>query len=214
VSGAAAYAVFQALALLTAALLKRPSPLPPLQRGAVIAGALFGAGLGAKLPFVLLAEEPFFSLGPWIRDGKTILSGLAGGYLGVELFKHLAGVTLKTGDSFAVPLAAAIAVGRLGCLFNGCCSAPGLYIPLWESAFHGTMAVLLWRLGRAGRFRYQLLKLHLITYAGFRFLVEFARTEPRIAGGLTAYQYGSMALAVLLALHWIADERRKRAEPA
>lgn len=213
-SGSAAYALFQVLALLVAFALRRPSPLPPMQRAAVVAGALFGAGLGAKLPFVLLSGEPLLSLGPWIRDGKTILAGMAGGYLGVELFKALAGVRAKTGDSFAVPLAAAVAVGRLGCLFNGCCSAPGLYVPLWESAFHGTMAVVLWRLERAGRFRLQLLKLYLLAYAAFRFLVEFVRTEPRVWLGLTAYQYGAAALAALMAVFWALDERLKGTEPA
>jgi phosphatidylglycerol---prolipoprotein diacylglyceryl transferase len=213
-SGPAAYALFQILALLTMLALRRPSPLPPLQRAAVVAGAILGAAIGAKLPFVIFAGESLFTLNIWIRDGKTILSGLAGGYLGVEAAKAMAGIRAKTGDGFAVPLAAAVAVGRVGCFFNGCCTAPGLAVPLIESAFHAAMAVLLWRLERAGRFRWQLLKLYLIAYAAFRFVIEFIRTEPRVWAGLTAYQLGAAGLAVLMAALWRTDERLKRTLPA
>jgi len=206
------YSVFQVLALLTAFLLRRPSPLPPKERWVVTIAAIFGAGVGAKLPFVLLSREPFFSAPAWFTDGKTILSGIAGGYLCVELAKTIFGIRAKTGDGFAVPLAAAVAVGRWGCFFNGCCGAP--LVPPIESAFHAAMAVLLWRLQRVEALRWQLLKLYLIVYAAFRFGIEFIRTEPRIAWGLTAYQFGSAAMIAVLAVLWRLDERAKKALPA
>jgi prolipoprotein diacylglyceryltransferase len=208
------YALFMAAALGTALLLRRRSTLPPLQRWGVAIAAIFGAGVGAKLPFVLLAGESFLSLPAWTADGKTILSGLVGGYAAVEVAKLLLGISAKTGDGFAVPLAAAVAVGRWGCFFNGCCSAPGLPVPLLESAFHAGMAVLLWRLEGVERFRWQLLKLYLIAYGLFRFLVEFVRTEPRVAWGLTAYQLGALALAALMSGLWWLDDLRKRREQA
>jgi phosphatidylglycerol:prolipoprotein diacylglycerol transferase len=206
------YSVFQILALLTALLLRRPSPLPPKHRWILLAAALFGAGAGAKLPFVLLSQEPFFSRPAWFSDGKTILSGLAGGYLCVELAKFLAGIRAKTGDGFAVPLAAAVAVGRWGCSFNGCCGAP--FVPPVESAFHATMAAVLWRLRDVEALRWQLLKLYLIAYSAFRFAVEFIRTEPRVAWGLTAYQFGAAGMAAVLMLLWWLDERAKRSLPS
>ncbi len=83
-------------------------------------------------------------------------------------------------------------------------------VPLYESAFHAAMALLLWRLGRVEALRWQLLKLYFIAYGAFRFLVEFIRTEPRVALGLTAYQYGAAALALAMALLWWRDERLKR----
>jgi len=212
-SGPAAYALFQILAFAIGVALRRPSTLLRGQRAAVVAGAILGAALGAKLPFVIFAGESPFTSDIWIRDGKTILAGLAGGYLGVELAKLIAGIRAKTGDGFAVPLAAAVGVGRIGCYFNGCCTAPGLAVPLWESAFHITMAFVLWRLERAGRFRWQLLKLYLIAYAAFRFVVEFVRTEPRIWGGLTAYQFGAAGLAILMIVLWTKDEHLKRTLP-
>jgi phosphatidylglycerol:prolipoprotein diacylglycerol transferase len=200
-TGARLYAVFQVLALLTAILLRKRSTLPWKQRLAVLAGALAGAGIASKLPFVLAG-------GGWLTDGKTILAGFAGGYLGVEIAKLLAGITEKQGDGIAMPLAAAVAVGRWGCFFNGCCGAP--LVPPIESAFHATMAVVLWRLGRVEALRWQLLKLYLIAYSVFRFFIEFKRTEPRVALGLTPYQYGSVAMALAMALLWWRDERLKR----
>ncbi|MBI3856748.1 MAG: prolipoprotein diacylglyceryl transferase [Planctomycetes bacterium] len=207
-----AYSVFQILALLTALLLRKPLPLPRPQRWAILIAALFGAGAGSKLPFVLLSHEPFFSGPAWFSDGKTILSGLAGGYLCVELVKLAMGIRAKTGDGFALPLAAAVAVGRWGCVFNGCCGAP--YVPMIESAFHATMAVTLWRLQKVEALRWQLLKLYLIAYCAFRFGIEFGRTEPRVAWGLTAYQFGAAAMAAVLAFLWRVDERLKSLPPA
>jgi len=210
--GALLYSVFQVLALLTAFLLRKPSPLPPKQRWVITIAALFGAGVGAKLPFVLLSKEPFFSGPAWFTDGKTILSGIAGGYLCVELAKLLFGIRAKTGDGFAMPLAAAVAVGRWGCFFNGCCGAP--LVPPIESAFHAAMAVLLWRLRNVEALRWQLIKLYLIAYCVFRFGIEFVRTEPRLALGLTAYQYGAAAFALILVALWAVDERLKRHDPS
>ncbi len=203
-TGRLLYSLCMALAIGTAWALSRPSALPWRKRLAIVAGAVFGAGAGAKLPFVLLGESA------WFGDGKTLLSGLAGGYVGVEVAKLLSGVREKTGDAFAVPLAAAVAVGRWGCFFNGCCSAPGHAVPLYESAFHAAMAVVLWRLERVEALRWQLLKLYIAAYCVFRFAMEFIRTEPRVALGLTAYQLGAAALAGMMALLWWLDERLKR----
>ena len=210
--GALLYSVFQVLALLTAFLLRKPSPLPPKQRWVITIAALFGAGVGAKLPFVLLSKEPFFSGPAWFTDGKTILSGIAGGYLCVELAKLLFGIRAKTGDGFAMPLAAAVAVGRWGCFFNGCCGAP--VVPVIESGFHAAMAAVLWKLRDVDALRWQLLKLYLIAYCAFRFGVEFLRTEPRLAWGLTGYQFGAAAMAAVLALLWVVDAWLKSLPPA
>lgn len=203
----ALYALFMALALATGFFLRKKAALPARQAWGLAAGAVLGAAIGAKLPFVLLGESVLFG------DGKTLLSGFAGGYFGVEVAKLLFGVRRKTGDGFAVPVAAAVAVGRWGCFFNGCCSAPGHAVPLYESAFHAGMAVLLWRLGRVEALRWQLLKLYLIAYAAFRFAIEFLRTEPRVLGALTAYHLGAAALAAWMALLWWRDERLKRVTP-
>ena len=111
--------------------------------------------IGAKLPFVLADWQGLLSGRAWFENGKTIVFGMVGGYFGVELAKALLGVRVKTGDSFAVPVAAAVAVGRLGCFAAGCCHGRSRALPwgvdfgdglrrhptqLYESAFHSTAA--------------------------------------------------------------------------
>ena len=92
----------------------------PLQRWAVVAGALFGAAVGSKLLYVLqylpaLMNEP--ALTWW--SGKTIAGGLLGGLVGVEVAKSATGWRLSTGDAFVAPLLAGIVIGRLGCQLAG-----------------------------------------------------------------------------------------------
>ncbi len=63
------------------------------------------------------------------QPGKTILGGLAGGYLAVYIYKLAIGLKRPLGDLFAVALSAGEAVGRWGCAFGGCCyGKPSTYI--------------------------------------------------------------------------------------
>ena len=224
-----AYTFFMLLAIATLILARRVQPDPqvaPLSRqhGMLLAWAAFvGAGIGAKLPFVLSASpHDWFDAHVWLSDGKTILAGMAGGYLAVELTKIFLGIHAKTGDAIAFPLAACVAVGRWGCFFNGCCFGIETALPwacnfgdavhrhptqAYESLFHLAMAVVLWHLLRRKILRWQRLKLYLIAYCAFRFATEFIRPEPRALAGLTAYQWGALGMAALLAIQWRIDHR-------
>jgi phosphatidylglycerol:prolipoprotein diacylglycerol transferase len=51
--------------------------------------------------------------------GKMIVGALMGGLLAVEWAKRRLGVTVRTGDLFALPLCAGIAIGRVGCFLTG-----------------------------------------------------------------------------------------------
>ena len=51
--------------------------------------------------------------------GKSLVGGLAGAILAIEILKRRLGITGSTGLRFVAPVAAAIAVGRLGCFFAG-----------------------------------------------------------------------------------------------
>jgi len=119
------YTAIMMAAVATGVVLSRRSQrsmgLGAAERVGIGIGAFCGAMLGAKLPFVLSDWQGFLSGAAWFADGKTILCGLAGGYFGVELAKWALEIKTKTGDSFAVPVAASVAVGRLGCFFGGCC---------------------------------------------------------------------------------------------
>ena len=178
-----AYAGIMILAILTAVILKRRGdralPLPASQRWGIALGAFCGAMIGSKLPFVMADWDGLVSGRAWFDNGKTILFGLVGGYFGVEMAKSILGVTIKTGDSFAVPVAAAVSVGRLACFVGGCCFGKPTGLPwgvvfhdgiprhptqLYEAAFHASAAVFLAWTERRGLFRFQRIKLYLIAY--------------------------------------------------
>lgn len=232
----AAYGLFMGLALATAVaarpFIRKPESLATLpwwKRTALAVAAFTGGVLGAKLPFVLAGEESWFSGAAWITDGKTIVAGMGAAYLAVELAKLGLGIRAKTGDTFALPLALAMSVGRWGCFFAGCCYGVETSLPwgidfgdhvrrhptqLYEVAFHLSMAAVLFGLMRRGGLRLQRLKLYMIAYAGFRFLVEFIRPEPPWWLGLSVYQWACAALILPLSAQWIADRRRPDATSA
>jgi phosphatidylglycerol:prolipoprotein diacylglycerol transferase len=201
---------------------QQPLAIAPSERLGILIGAFCGAMIGSKLPFVLSDWEGLRSGAAWFSDGKTIMFGLVGGYAGVELAKAILQIRVKTGDTFAVPVPLAVAVGRLGCFRAGCCYGTPTSLPwgvdfgdqvlrhptqLYEAAFHLSAAfVLLWLL-RKGLFRGQLFKLYLIAYFVFRFFTEFLRPEPRLWLDLTGYQWAALALVPTFALLWWGDSR-------
>lgn len=203
-------------------------PLTNRQRIAIAIGAFCGGMLGSKLPFALADPRGALCAQAWLGDGKTILFGLAGGYVGVEIAKALVCVTTKTGDSFAIPIAVSIAIGRLGCLAGGCCYGQPTSLPwgidfgdgirrhptqLYEFAFHLLMAASLFVLERWGWFPRQRFKLYLLAYCGYRFTTEFIRPEVPIAFGLTGYQWASIAFVPIIAALWWQDRTERTSIP-
>jgi phosphatidylglycerol---prolipoprotein diacylglyceryl transferase len=227
------YPLIMAAAITTGVALSRRSqrllPLGVREKVGIGIGAFCGSMLAAKLPFVLADWPGMISGAAWLSDGKTIMFGLVGGYFGVELAKWALDIRLKTGDSFAVPVAASIAVGRLACFSAGCCYGTPTSLPwginfgdgvprhptqLYETAFHTVCACLLAALQSRGMFRGQLIKLYFITYFVYRFLTEFIRPEPRLWLGLTGYQWAALALIPLFAALWWQDARATTSAPA
>ena len=203
---------------------QRGLQLAPYEKMGIAIGAYCGAMIGAKLPFVFSDWQGLISGAAWFADGKTILCGLVGGYLGVEATKWALEIHTKTGDSFAVPVAAAVGIGRLGCFGAGCCYGTPTTVPwavvfpqidqltrhptqLYESAFHFSCAIGLAYCYRRGLFRGQLIKLYLIAYACYRFATEFIRPEARQWYGLTGYQLASVLIALLFTWLWWRDAR-------
>lgn len=226
------YPALIALAVLTSSwLLRRGQRSLPMSRGeklAVALGAFTGAMLGAKLPFVLGDWDGLWDGTAWFAHGKTIMTGLAGGYLGVELAKWTCAIRTKTGDTFAIPVASAVAIGRVACFQAGCCYGRPTRLPwgvvfpsahdavprhptqLYESAFHLLMVVLLvWLVRRPGgvgpHLRGQLVKLYILAYLAYRFASEFLRPEPSWMAGLTVYQWTALALAPIFIWLWWRD---------
>ncbi len=224
------YPFIMALAMGTGALLSRhyksSLPLNSVQKLWIGLIAFSGAILGAKLPFLIPGLPGFADSGGILLSGRTILFGMVGGYAGVELAKWWIGLKVKTGDTFVVPVAASIAVGRLACFCGGCCYGTPTNLPwgirfpvvddllrhptqLYESLFHLTAAVTCAILIRKQLFRGQLIKLYFIAYFIYRFTTEYIRPEARLIGGLTAYQWSTLIFIPLFVLLWFLDSARR-----
>jgi phosphatidylglycerol---prolipoprotein diacylglyceryl transferase len=228
------YSVFMLLALaaflVTRHFVPRPASLAVLpwwKRAVLAVGGFIGGALGAKLPFVLDSGAGLFTNLVWLQDGKTITTGLIGAYLGVEIAKLALEVRVKTGDTFALPLAVALAIGRWGCFCNGCCYGVATDLPwgvdfgdglrrhptqVYESLFHLLMAFLLLHLMARDLLPCQRLKLYLIAYALYRFATEYIRPEPPGPVGLTFYQWVALVMVLGLAIQWMMD-RQPRPTP-
>jgi prolipoprotein diacylglyceryltransferase len=93
------------------------------QRGgfAVVAGLLIGAAIGNKLVFLIERPDVWQQMlaGELAMPGQSIVGGLLGGLIGVELAKALTGQTRSTGDAMVWPLAIGLAFGRIGCFIAG-----------------------------------------------------------------------------------------------
>lgn len=197
--------------------------LPRSQRLAILVAGFCGSTLGAKLPFALGLIE---GASPgWFSDGKTVTTGIVGAYLAVELVKLSMNIRVKTGDSFALPLALAMVVGRLGCFFGGCCYGIESSLiwavdfgdgirrhptQLYESLFHFSMAAGLVYATVHKLLPRQKLKLYLICYAIFRFVTEYIRPAEVWWLGLTWYQWVVFATAVGLTMQWYFEIRPHR----
>ena len=91
-------------------------------RFAVVVGCLLGAVLGSKLSYLLyqpaawdaFVAHPFTAL-----SGQSIVGGLLGGWLGVEIAKWFSGVKHSTGDAFIRPILLGLIIGRIGCFIAG-----------------------------------------------------------------------------------------------
>lgn len=184
---------------------------------AVSIGVLIGAMVGSKVGMLLFA--PWDDVTQMMAlmlsldfSGKTVVGGLIGGYLGVEIAKKCVGIKYSTGDAYALALPLAQSVGRLGCLFHGCCygaEAPGLPwavslhgaqrhpTPLYEAALGLMLAGWIWSLRDKPLPQGHLFRRYLVGYASIRFCSEFLRGDNGLMGGpLTLVQW--LALAVIL----------------
>ena len=88
----------------------------------VLIGATFGALLGSHIIGSL--ERPYDLIKAtnkllyfWLNN--TIVGGLAGGLIGVEVMKKIIGKKESTGDRMVYPLIVAMMIGRVGCFLTG-----------------------------------------------------------------------------------------------
>jgi phosphatidylglycerol:prolipoprotein diacylglycerol transferase len=190
------------------------------QRWSIIAAATLGALAGSRL-LGLLEQAPRMHIG-WAQvltptGGKTIVGGLLGGWLAVELTKKVQHIETRTGDLFAIPLCLGILIGRIGCLLAGLAddtygtptSLPwavdfGDGIPrhptqAYEIFFLALLALVLHLRARRPHRTGALFRIFLASYLTWRFVVDFIKPQPLVAG-LNFIQWSCVGGLVILAI--------------
>jgi phosphatidylglycerol---prolipoprotein diacylglyceryl transferase len=190
----------------------------------LIMGAILGAAVGSRLSWWL--EDPVTAFAQFpdamaLMQGKSILGGLLGGVVGVEIAKWRMRVLDSTGDAFVWPIIVGLSIGRIGCHLTGLDDhTAGLptQLPwawdfgdgvgrhptaLYEIAFlivwAGVIALLAPRLVHRGdRFR-----LLMLGYLGFRFAIEYLKPLPYVYPlGLSGLQWLCLA-GMVYYLHYL-----------
>ncbi len=191
------------------------------RRWSIIAAAAVGALLGSRilglLEYARVRGFDWHQIFAFTGGGKTIVGGLLGGWLAVELLKRLAHIRSRTGDLFAVPLCLGIAIGRIGCFFAGLaddtCGKPtnlpwginfGDGIPrhptqLYELVFLLLLAFALHRFNARSHRQGQTFRLFMAAYLLWRLLIDFIKPQP-LFHGLNVIQWACLAGLLALAL--------------
>ena len=201
---------------------RQGDPVADLPRLIALAAAAVGGAMGSKL--LAWLEDPALTLAhvtDWgfLLGGKSIVGGLLGGLIAVELVKRRIGLRQATGDLYALPLILAIALGRIGCFLTGLAdnthgTATGLPwgvdfgdgiarhpAQLYEAAFLALLAAAIgWR-ARQPHQQGDRFKLFMVGYLAWRFAVDFIKPYHHILPGLGTIQLVCLAGLLYYAPH-------------
>ncbi len=203
--------------------------------------AIIGGGIGARLS-VIWEHPTYYTTVAGVplsyyfaHSGKSIIGGIAGGYLAIFLSKKAFGYTRSTGDCYAPAIPLAMAIGRVGCFlselplgkptnlpwgisvspdaashFASCPYCSGRMHPsmLYEIVFHLVALALILRYRHLIVVQGDTLKLYLLAAAVFRFLVEFVRANGEVVGPFTSAQVALVPLTIPLIVHFVRQWRR------
>jgi prolipoprotein diacylglyceryltransferase len=198
--------------------------LPAEQHWWVLVGCVLGALAGSKLLAWVESINEYWPMlsrpGVWL-GAKTIVGGLLGGWIGVEIVKKWLGIRRSTGDAFVFPLIAGIAIGRVGCFLAGLADhtygvATGLPwgvdfgdgvwrhpTQLYEILFLVMLGVALAIYMRWPRRNGALFRLFMLGYLGWRLFIEFYKPRLELAGPLSAIQSACIVgMVVCIILLW------------
>ena len=178
-------------------------------RLSIILGAALGALVGSRLvgflenPIIEFSQQSIIQL----LNTKTIMGGLFGGLLVVELVKKRIGETQSSGDLFTFPIILGIFIGRVGCFlsgvneftygketsfFTGMDLGDGVLrhpTSLYELVFLAILFIGLKRLQKTEKLKNgDLFKWFMILYFGFRFFIEFLKPNVFYMLGLSTIQ--------------------------
>jgi phosphatidylglycerol:prolipoprotein diacylglycerol transferase len=171
-------------------------------------GLLGGAIIARSAEFLAEGADPHLFVDPFL-GGRTVLGGLIGGWIAVELGKRWLRIHAPTGDAFAFALASGEAVGRIGCYFNGCCYGKVCSLP-WAIYQHGawrhptqiysslaaaaTFCFLLWLRPRVAKG--QVFAIYLVLFGGIRLLLEPLRADFGSGAAGVLAMLASLGLAI------------------
>ena len=198
---------------------------------AALLGGLIGARLVTSWEVIDEVQAADLPLTYVVTHGpRSIIGGLAGGYVAIVLTKRALGYTLSTGDYYAAAIPLALAIGRMGCFlselplgtptdlpwgmtvspeaaaaFPRCpgCEGPMHPSMLYEIAFQALAFTIIFTRGPLLPVRGDTLKAYLLAYGVFRFGVEFVRGNEIQAWGLTGPQIVLIPLIGLLVPHFV-----------
>lgn len=179
-------------------------------RLSIIIGAVFGALFLSRL-MAFLENPPLHYSQDIISllNNKTIMGGLFGGLLGVELAKKIIGEKQSSGDLFTLPIILGIAIGRLGCFLAGIKEftygkettcylgmdlGDGLSrhpLALYEIIFLIGLFLVVKQLQKSAQplKNGSYFKIFMISYFTFRFMIEFLKPNSYFLFGLSSIQY-------------------------
>ncbi|SHF39674.1 Prolipoprotein diacylglyceryl transferase [Seinonella peptonophila] len=214
------------------------SKLTMIQAMWVVFGAIVGASIGSKL--LAWLEDPMRTIEQWnhvsyLMQGKTIVGGLLGGLIGVELIKKRVGITRSTGDDMIFALITGMTIGRIGCFLTGLSDQtygiPTSWITgidfgdgvmrhptqLYEIVFLVFLGVLLYFIKKNIPLHDgALFQLFMIGYLSWRLLIDFIKPTPHPYWGLNNIQIA--CLLGLIYYGWICNKNisgeRKRTKNA
>lgn len=172
----------------------------------VAIGVFVGGIVGARISHMFVEPsriDQFSNLYALLIPGTpgNIAGLLIGGYLGGLVILHRFNLP-SSASCYAVGLAAASVVWRIGCSMAGCCHGTETALPwamtidgvsrhptmIYEGVFNLAMlGILIWLFPKNQKGN-ALLMLYLACYFTFRFWLEFIRLYPPLVFGLTGIQ--------------------------
>ena len=189
---------------------KRTDQISSGNRLSIILGAIVGAFIGSR--FIGYLENPMISFNAQriihLLDSKSIIGGLFGGLLGVEISKKIIHEKQSSGDLFTLPIIVGIFIGRIGCFLSGTNEFTygsttnfftGMNLgdgqlrhptALYELVFLVVLFIFLQKIKHKTEKENGLLfKFFMIFYFGFRFCIEFIKPNVYFVFGLSSIQW-------------------------
>ena len=193
-------------------------------RWTIVSAAIVGAAIGSRALYWL--EDPAASIAHWndvryLLGGKTVVGGVLGGLIAVEVTKRWVGIIQRTGDLFVLPLCIGMAIGRIGCFLAGLpdrtygtpSSLPWAIdfgdgirrhpTQLYEIVALVALAFVLHRRRAQGSLASgRLFQIFMVGYLAIRLVVDAIKPDPRLALGLSAIQWAALAGLAYYAYDW------------